>query len=128
VRFIPIDKSDIEATEGLETLSDADLGPFIMELLEWVKDMNWPVALPIAKRLADCGVEIVEPIKLVLRSDDSIWKYWVLSEIVINASPKVREALSEEVIELINKPSHKDKAEDVDLVARDIMVQYGHGI
>lgn len=128
MRFIPKDKFDIEATADLGALSDSELSPFYMELLEWVRDKNWPVALPIAQRLADCGIDIVGPLKLVLRSDDSIWKYWVLSEIVVNASAQVREALSDEVIELINRPSEQDKAEEVDLVARDIMILYSHGI
>jgi hypothetical protein len=47
-------------------------------LLEWLKDMNWPGAIEIAEYLRSCEFGLVEPIRHVLASGDSIWIRWVL--------------------------------------------------
>lgn len=118
----------MDAVVHLNSVSNADLKPYLIELLEWVQDINWPVALPIAERLADCGTEIVDPLEQILQSDDATWKYWVLSEIVHNASREVRGLLTTILMNLMDNPSQLDKDEEVDLLARKIMVQYNQGI
>ena len=56
-------------------------------LLEWLQDYNWPGAKEIAAHLIQYGDQLVEAIRDILKSDDYICIYWVLSLIVIN-SPK----------------------------------------
>ena len=50
----------------------------ISALLGWLKDMNWPGTSDIVERLRQFGPELVEPIREVLRTDDSIWHHWIL--------------------------------------------------
>ena len=122
--FLPKDKMDIDAVAHLESLSNEEIKPYLDILLSWLQDLNWPVAISIAERLSRCGEEIVEPIKKVLATNDSIWKYWVLSEVVINASPKVREALFDDIARLIDHASDDEKIEEVDLAAKEVMELY----
>lgn len=47
-------------------------------LLEWLQDMNWPGATRIAQHLATFEEELVEPLRMVLRSGDGLWIHWGL--------------------------------------------------
>lgn len=109
-------------------ISNIELEPYLAELLIWVKDINWPVARPIAKRLSLCGIELVNPIKIVLLSDDALWKYWVITEILVNLSKDVRACLIDDIVKLINNPSAVDREEGVDQAAGDLMIMYSIGI
>jgi hypothetical protein len=126
--IVPKDKFDLDSIKGLSSYSNEELEPYLGDMLSWVQDINWPVANPIAERLANCGLEIVEPIKKVLQSQDAIWKYYVISHIVINMNNAVREQLLDEIVRIINMPTELELKEDVHLVARDIMVMNSHGI
>ncbi|WP_373273219.1 DUF5071 domain-containing protein, partial [Vibrio parahaemolyticus] len=48
-------------------------------MLEWLQDLNWPVADPVSQRLLQLNLELVEPLLLILSSDDDVWKYWIVS-------------------------------------------------
>jgi len=51
----------------------------IPELLEWLRDINWPGAPEIAGHLCSFGDELIAPLKIVLRANDDIWTHWVLA-------------------------------------------------
>lgn len=128
MHIIPQDKFDMDAIKQIDTTSNIDLEPYLAELLIWVKDIDWPVARPIAKRLSLCGIELVHPIKTVLLSDDALWKYWVITEILVNLSKDVRACLVDDMVQLINNPSAVDREESVDKAAGDLMIMYSIGI
>ncbi len=50
----------------------------IPSLLGWLQDMNWPGTSDIVARLRLFGPELIEPIREVLRTDDSIGHHWIL--------------------------------------------------
>lgn len=50
--LVPKNKSDISHLKELESLSDDEIRPVLFMLLEWIKDMNWPVAPKILVILA----------------------------------------------------------------------------
>ncbi len=78
MNIIPKDKYDLESVSNLYGIPNEELEPYLSELLVWVQNLNWPVAKIISKKLSMCGLEIVEPIKEILKSDDAIWKYFVI--------------------------------------------------
>lgn len=49
--MIPKDKHDIAAVEFLKAADTEVVIPLLPELLEWVQDMNWPVAEPMVELL-----------------------------------------------------------------------------
>ena len=128
MNIIPKDKHDLESISSLDSIPNDELEPYLPELLVWIQDMNWPVAGVISKRLSKSGREVVEPIKKVLKSDDAIWKYFVITGVVEHLSKDVREELMDEIIRIVNNPSIAEAEEEVDLVARDIIVMCSHGI
>ena len=126
--FIPRNKSDLKACEQLGDAGNEDILPFLNELLTWIQDANWPVAAPVAERLIKVGKEIIPSVNTILRGDDDIWKYWVISLIILKLDIDSLEATLDEVIRIINTPTPGEVAEKVNLVARDVMIIHGHTV
>ncbi|MHA3916746.1 DUF5071 domain-containing protein [Halovulum sp. GXIMD14793] len=118
---IPKDKFDLEALARAKMLGFPELDPAIPALLEWLQDMNWPVANDVANLLAGAGPAIVPHIRFVLSSDDAVWKYWVLSTLLPKLDPSISTDLIPDIARLANRPTEDDKREDVDVVARGLM-------
>jgi len=119
--MLPSDKSDTDAVRQLQSASRATVAPLVPSLLQWMQDMNWPVARPIAELLRDYPDELVAPVRAVLRGNDDVWKYWVICELLVDGPRQLREAVSEDVLRIVNKPTTGEVAEEVDLTARDVI-------
>ncbi len=119
--MIPKDKSDSEAVARLKAASEERVAPLVPTLLEWLQDINWPVARPIAEVLREHPTELVEPIRAVLNGDDDIWKFWVLAEVVLPGEGELRLALESEVLRIVNHPTPGEVDEEVHLIARDVL-------
>ncbi|MCG9655764.1 DUF5071 domain-containing protein [Vibrio vulnificus] len=78
-KIVPKHKSDLDTCEQLQFLSNEEIAPYVYELLEWLQDLNWPVADSVSQRLLQLDLELVEPLLLILSSDDDVWKYWLVS-------------------------------------------------
>jgi hypothetical protein len=119
---LPRHKQDLDVVDELRGASLEDLRPQIPALLTWLQDMNWPVARPIADILAQCGIDLIEPVRSVLRSSDDVWKYWLLSDLLTQVDGAVRVALTDEILRLINEPTAGEAAEEVDRAALDVFI------
>ena len=92
-------------------MTDDRLGPFFPQLLEWLRDMNWPGAILILERLKQ-----VEGHKLrnsfvetftyasVLNNDEGLMWLDCLSELLDNAS--LKDELPKKVLEELEKHYH----------------------
>ena len=119
--MLPADKHDCEAIARLKAAGRAAVVPLVPRLLEWIQDMNWPVARPVVELLSDYPDELVTPVRAVLRGDDDVWKYWVVSELLVDGPEELRDALSEDVMRIVNAPTPGEVAEEVHLAARDVV-------
>ncbi len=118
--ILPKDKFDTASIEELKNLSPEEFDKLIPHLLEWLKDMNWPVAAPIAKLLSTKGKELTEPIRTILKSDDTIWKKWIISDLLCHTKPEIRISLKEEIFRITNNPTKEEIDEEVVEAARDV--------
>jgi hypothetical protein len=84
--YIPKNKFDIEAAERLKLLEFEAISADIPELLEWLQDMNWPVAHEVAQYLTPHVNEMKDELLSILNSDDGMWKYWIV--LLIGRSPE----------------------------------------
>ena len=66
-------------------------------LLEWLQDYNWPGAKEIAAYLIQYADKLIDPIRNILKSEDYIWIYWVLSLIVANLPSSFCSNLSDDL-------------------------------
>ena len=117
---VPKDKADMAAVTALRATPRADLVPLIPELLTWLADMNWPVARPISEILSGFGLELVEPIREILKSNDEVWKYWIVY-FLADTGPEVFASLEPDVRRVAERPTNEEVSEEVDLAARTVL-------
>lgn len=106
--LLPQDKLDTDSIEHLESLGPAVWAPLIAcstptapaaGLLDWLCDINWPVAYPITQLLLTCvndldnrekcGHYLVDAVsELFMIEDDWEWIYWVLAYVVCKIEDK----------------------------------------
>ena len=83
-RLIPQNKFDTSTIKQLERIKTVQISTISMQLLEWIADMNWPVAQELIKVLPRFHKELMIDIKYILsdKVDDSIWKYWIINSLL----------------------------------------------
>lgn len=118
--FVPKHKSDVSGIPQLARLRDEEIQPVIPHLLEWIQDMNWPVAQEVLNILAARQNLVESCLPGILRTEekDSIWKYWIISELL----PRFEKPLSEELLATLRRitqqPNQDEVLEEVDRMAR----------
>jgi hypothetical protein len=117
--LLPEDKFDINAIERILKLPEDEVAALIPKLLEWLQDANWPIAEPMSEFLATTDKLVIPHIVAVLRSNDSIWKYWCIRLLVPKLKPETASMLSVELMALANMPSAEDAREDVHVAAAE---------
>ena len=108
-RLIPRDKHDVERAISAREAGYPTVHPIIPELLRWVQDTNWPVALELIPLFIPIGKPLAPAIRHILVSNDPTWIYSVLTAIV-DASPGLAAELREDITHLIHiVPSNEDE-------------------
>lgn len=122
--FIPRDKHDIERAKAAIKIGYPAVAPILPELLEWLQDMNWTVAQFLAPFLATIGSPLIPHIHHIFNTDDEIWKYWIINS-VISESPELATAFRVEIERIAHSPTEREKAEELNETARDLLKEYG---
>ncbi|CAM2925196.1 DUF5071 domain-containing protein [Janthinobacterium lividum] len=117
---LPRDKHDTENAQALIALSWEELRPAMPQILEWVQDVNWPVAGILLPYLAGIGPRLAPYVKTVLASNDEQWKYFVLQGIVRHSRELAFE-LDGELQRFAHAPTMGELEEGVAEVAREIL-------
>ncbi|WP_279615475.1 DUF5071 domain-containing protein [Paenibacillus typhae] len=119
---MPTDKYDFKSVERLSCLEESQVIPLIPELLEWVQDINWPIAAAVADLLQKYKVHTVPHIEAVfLLRDDSIWIYNILAYLMNEWDSGLVSALSSSILKLAQA---SDIYEDTDLLAVEILSKH----
>ena len=120
-QLIPKDKADIETVSRLSSYSYEEIKPIIPNLLEWIRDMNWPVARPVADYLESISEHITDDIIKILQGNDDLWKYWSLHVFGLWSDKKLDNKLIKEINRIASKPTKGEIKEEVDEVALEIL-------
>lgn len=117
--LLPEHKADVDKLPALAAslLTDEQLPP----LLEWLQDMNWPVAEGVSHLLSAYPAALVPHINNVLHSGDAIWIYNVLNRIVLHSPPEVQRRYRTSLSRLATAPTDDERDEEVDLLAAHIL-------
>lgn len=116
--LIPKHKHDHKVITGLKNLSFEQIEPIIPALLEWIQDMNWPIARQVADILEPFVDRITPEIIKMLRTDDILWKYWILISLLRKTTDPVVLA---EIERLAKHPSKDEIENDVHIEAAAIL-------
>ena len=122
--FIPRDKYDVERAEMAIKLGYPAVTPILPELLEWIQDMNWLVAQPLAPFLASIGSPLIPHIHQIFRTDDEVWKYWIISRI-FSESRELATAFRAEIERIAYSPTKQEEEEELQETALDLLKEYG---
>lgn len=116
--LIPKDKFDIEAAEKLKEYSFEEIKPIIPELLEWLQDLNWPVSKSVAEILIPFSENIALEILQILKGEDEMWKYWILS--VFGKTIKNKLVLNE-IERIVKNPTAGEVDNEIPEIAKEII-------
>jgi hypothetical protein len=122
--LIPRNKMDVERAEAAVAAGYPAVSSILPELLEWMQDINWLVAGVLAPFLASIGSPLIPHIRRILRTDDEVWKHWIISYI-IEDSREMAEVFRNELERLAYSPKENEIQEELDETARDILKKYG---
>jgi hypothetical protein len=122
--FVPRDKHDEESANRAIAAGYPAVEPFIPHLLEWIQDMNWPVAKIVGPFLATIGTPLVPHIKRVFETNDEGWKSSIMSEVFFE-SPEVAEQFRDELSRIVNNPTQSEIEEELPRKALKVLQHYG---
>jgi hypothetical protein len=118
--LLPRSKMDIEKAEAIIALGYPAVEPILPALVEWIQDMNWPVAQVLQPFLVRIGPPLAPHLRRVLKTDDDVWKYWLVCCIVAESS-ELAQLLRPELQRLVSSPTKGEQAEEINLLARGIL-------
>lgn len=96
----------------------------LSELMDWLKDYNWPVAKVLAPFLADIGRPLVPFIDHVFSTRDETWQYWMIV-CLISCNDDLFEHYKPALLEYVRNPTANDRHHELDQVAREALVERG---
>jgi hypothetical protein len=118
--ILPAHKSDVEAAARFAALPRVQIEPHVHAVLEWLRDMNWPVARMLAPVAVSLGPSVVRPLREILQSDDEEWKYSIMSAVVAPSS-EIADALRSELERIASSPSDAERDEGLDSLAQEML-------
>ena len=118
--LMPINKIDTEKAQAIVALGFPMVEPVLDEILVWMQDINWPVARIFEPLLVSIGAPLTPHIQAILKTDDDVWKYWVVQNI-IGKSAELKHIFKAELQCIAATPTAGEHKEEVDLVAQEIL-------
>jgi Domain of unknown function (DUF5071) len=112
--LLPRHKCDCGRAEAIIALGYPAVAPVLGELLEWLRDCNWPVAHSIAPFLAAVGEPVIPLIHEVLRGNDDIWKYWCIDRLIMEFPRNLVEPFRAELRQFALQPTNEERIEGLD--------------
>jgi hypothetical protein len=112
--LIPKHKSDSETVQLVIKAGYPEVEPVLYELLEWLQDMNWPIAWELYPFLSTIGIPLAPSIRRVFQTDDYTWQRNVSR--LFSDSKELYELFREQIIRIAKSPTSEEKLDDVDEV------------
>ncbi|MGO3346489.1 MAG: DUF5071 domain-containing protein [Marinomonas sp.] len=123
--IVPRDKCDIEACKQLAVATDSQVLVALPELLEWLQDLNWPVAGHIIVRVSLLEVNLDAFLLPILTSTDDDWKYWILSGLMPELPGRLSTLMIDQLVRMRDQPTVSEQKEEVDIESRALLEAKG---
>ncbi|WP_054025013.1 DUF5071 domain-containing protein [Bacillus sp. FJAT-28004] len=111
--LIPKEKSDYECVERLKVAGKEKIIPILPQLLEWLQDMNWPIAQDIEVIISDYEEHLIPHIRVVLESNDGVWKSCLLHGLINGLSNEKLLELKPDLIRMKLSPTRDEVDEEL---------------
>ena len=119
--LLPRNKFDFKRMNYIKKMDRSEIRPLLPGLMEWLQDLNWPIATEVVELLLTFPNEIVPLVKDVLATNDPVWKYWCLECVVKGLPVELRTQFKVDLERLIEKPTPDEKLEELDQLANEIL-------
>ena len=123
--LLPTTKFETDQAAHLVSMGSPQVEPVMRQILEWLQDLNWPVAKVFQPFAAGIGAALAPHIRSILITDDECWKHSVLSGVVAE-SLELAACLRPELERIVNSPTADEAHEGVNDVAADILNRIDH--
>lgn len=123
-RLIPQNKFDVDRARAAVDAGYPVVEPILPKLLEWLQDINWPVAQILYPFLASIGTPLIPHIQHVLDTNDEIWKYWIIT-FIVSESPEVAAYFRDILVRLASSPTERETEEGLNEAAQAVLEKYG---
>lgn len=118
--IIPRSKHDFDRAHAVVALGYPAVEPILPKLLEWLQDMNWPIAHVLGPFLAGIGAPLAPFLRPIMSGNDGTWKYWIIGN-VIGANPELFELFKGDLQRMATNPTPDERTEEIDQQAREIL-------
>lgn len=115
---IPTDKLDITAAEKAIKLGHPKVEKILPILVAWLQDLNWPVAQTLEPFISRIGEPLKPVVQDVLKTNDDVWKYWVLT-CLVTKNLTLAKSIEKELTDL--RDSDKKSTEGLEEIADNIL-------
>jgi hypothetical protein len=122
MNLVPASKYDIATAERAVEAGWPSVEPIASDLLEWLQDMNRPVAGVLAPFLASVGPPLIPYLRPILRGDDAMWKYWMTS-LLMDAPLEVVEGLQPELQRIVEHPTPDEEEAELSIEAAEVLAR-----
>ncbi|MBD5462553.1 MAG: DUF5071 domain-containing protein [Lachnospiraceae bacterium] len=121
--LIPKNKFDFSGMDELRLLSDEEIMPILPALLEWMKDMNWPIAKEIPVLLSRHQRVIVPFIIEALRPEqlECDWKTYIIDFLLPLLDEDYLLMLKTSLERIVESPTWGEEDEATNIAARELL-------
>ena len=121
MNIVPTNKSDFTACENLKVAQDREVIACLNDLLEWLQDINWPVAPKVLERISNLGQPLVKPVTDILEGSDEVWKYWLISCLLPEIDIEIRKSFIPTLTKIAQNPTLEEINEEVNIVSVEVL-------
>ncbi|MFS0873908.1 DUF5071 domain-containing protein [Paenibacillus xylanilyticus] len=118
---MPRTKMDYERVELLKSAPKEKVVPILPELLEWLQDMNWPIAKDIEDVVAKYEEYLLPHLLAVSKTTDGSWKYFLLHGLINRLSNKNLSELKPELLRMRFKPTKDEVQEELNEIIDELL-------
>lgn len=119
--LIPEHKQDYERVEQLKSKTLEEMKPILPELLEWLQDMNWPIAQDIEDIVINYQEDLLPHLKKIFITNDGEWKYFMLHGLVSRLPKHILKELRPDLIRMKDFPTKDEIVSEIDDIVTELL-------
>lgn len=121
--YLPKEKTDYTSIELLRTLQKEEIEKIAYELLEWVKDINWPIASDIIEILIPLDIQLVPYLRQVFETNDYEWIDNCLRYLIRKLPKETLIRIKDDLRKLASSNEEKFIEYEIPIVAQEILIK-----
>lgn len=121
--LVPKHKFDFSGLEELKELSDEEIAPILPALLEWMKDMNWPIAQEMPSLLIMHQKVLMPYIVDALKPEqvEGDWKNYIIWDLLPLLDKEYAIEIEPYLERIVENPTRSEVFDETNIEAEDFL-------